>query len=147
MQVQDFMTKKVITAHCDMLVKEAAKLMVDHNISVLPIVNVDTELVGILTESDFVGREVEIPHALASIKQLFGQNFYFGDVESVYSSAKEATLQQVMTKRVHTIESTATLDELVRLMISKELKRVPVISQGKLIGIVTRKNLINAFLS
>ena len=111
----------------------------------MPIVNDDHLLVGIVTESDFVGKEVKVPHALASIKQLFGQKFYFGDIEKIYHDAKNKKLKDVMTKTVHTIAPDTSLDTIISMMMAKKLKRLPVIQDDKLVGIITRKNLIQAF--
>ncbi len=145
MKVKDFMTKDVITCTEDQSVAVAAKLMVENEFSVMPILNKEGELVGIVTESDFVGKEVSIPHALASIKQLFGQNFYFADVETLYAEAKNKKLSSVMSKNLKTVAPETSLSEVVDYMISKNIKRLPVVDGEVLVGIITRKNILKAF--
>lgn len=145
MKAKDFMTTNVITCTEDQSVADAAKLMVEKEFSVMPILNSEGKLVGIVTESDFVGKEVKVPHALASIKQLFGQNFYFNDVETLYAEAKNKKLSSVMSKNLKTIKPETSLSKVVNYMISKNIKRLPVVDGEKLVGIITRKNILKAF--
>ena len=147
MIVNEIMTRDVITGEENQTVEQAAKIMASKNISSLPVTNNQKELVGILTESDFVGKEKKIPHALASIKQLFGQLFYFEDVEEIYKKAKKRKLSEVMTKSPTTVTPTSTLTDVVNIMISKGFKRLPVIENKKLVGIVARRDILKAFVS
>ena len=146
MNISNFMTKDVVTCKQDQTVAQAAKIMVENNFSVMPVTDNESNIVGILTESDFVGKEVEIPHALASIKQLFGQLFYFGDIEPIYKNAKNKKLSEVMTKNPICLPPEANLTDVINLMISKKLKRIPVIQDNKVQGIVTRKDLLKAYV-
>lgn len=145
MKAIEFMTKDVFTCKLEDNVEDAAKSMIERGISVIPIVDESNHLTGIVTESDFIGKEVSIPHALASIKQLFGQMFYFGDVETIYLQAKGRKLKEIMTRKVTTITPGESLSDVVKLMISKNLKRLPVVEDGNLVGIVTRRDIIKAF--
>ena len=146
MDAKDFMTTNVITCKEDCSVKEAAQVMLDNSFSVLPVVDSSENLVGILTESDFVGKELEVPHALASIKQLFGQSFNVGDIELIYNKAKGKKVSEVMSKNLITANPETSLDRIVNMIISKNLKRVPIVNEQKIVGIITRKNLIRAFV-
>lgn len=145
MLVKEFMSSGVISCSEDKTVADAAKLMSEKGISTMPVVDGAGKLVGIVTESDFVGKDANIPHALASIKQLFGENYYFSDIEKIYQNAKDKKLADVMSKKLVTVEPSTTLSELVNLMSSKKLKRIPIIEGDKLVGIVTRKDLLKAF--
>lgn len=147
MNVTDIMTKDVISISQTKLVQDAADLMTEKDISALPIVDDNSNLVGIITESDFVGKAVEIPHALANIKQLFGQNFSGGNVEEICAKAKHKPLSEVMSTGIRTVTSDQTVTDVVNLMIEKDLKRIPVVEGKKLVGIVTRKDLMRAFSS
>ena len=146
MKVNEFMTKNVISCHQDQTVEEAAKIMAEKGFSVMPVVDNEKNLVGILTESDFVGKNANIPHALASIKELFGQIFYFNDVEPIYKKAKKRKLSEVMTKKPMTLNPDSSLSTVVDLMNSKGLKRIPIVNENKIVGIVTRKDLLKAFI-
>ncbi len=146
MNIDSVMTSKLITINPDMQVKDAAKIMCDNRISMLPVVNENSEIIGILTESDFLGKEVEIPHAMAKMKQIFGQNLSFNSLEKLYALVKEKKVGEVMTKKVKTVNSNTNMENFVEFMIDNHLKRVPVLKDNKLVGIVTRKDLIKSFL-
>ncbi len=145
MKASDFMTKNVKTCTPDQTVQDAASLMLDNDFSVIPVVDADGILQGIITESDFISREVEIPHAMVSLKHLFGQNFNSTDVEEIYKKSKDITLDKVMTKDVKVASPDDTLNDVVSKMSGKNLKRLPIVDNGKLVGIVTRKNILKAF--
>lgn len=145
MKAKDFMTKNVITCTEDQTVGEAAKVMVETEFGVLPIVNNENKLVGVVTETDFLGKEIIIPHALASIKQIFGQNFYFTDIESLYPEAKKKILSEVMSKNLKTVSPETTLSGVVDYMIAKDIRRLLVVENEILVGIITRKNILKAF--
>ena len=122
MKVDKFMTKTVVTCNQNQTVEDAAKIMLEKGFSVLPIVNESQDLVGILTESDFVSKEEPIAHALVSIKKLFGQIFYFNDVESLYQKAKKKKVSEVMTKHPITLSPDSSLTEVIN-MIASSLQR------------------------
>ena len=145
MKASDFMTKNVKTCSPDQTVQDAASLMLDNDFSVIPVVDADGILQGIITESDFISREVEIPHAMVSLKHLFGQNFNSTDVEEIYKKSKNITLDKVMTKDVKVASPDDSLNDVVSKMSGKNLKRLPIVDNGKLVGIVTRRNILKAF--
>jgi CBS domain-containing protein len=103
-------------------------------------------LVGIITESDFVGKKANIPHALASIKRLLGQNFYFDDIETLFAKAKKSPIEEVMTRHPKTVSPDFSLTDVVNMMIRHNLKRIPVIQDKKLVGIITRQDIMKAFI-
>lgn len=145
MEAKDFMTKEVVTCTETETVADAAHKMVEGSFSCMPVVDDKGHLTGIVTQSDFVGKEVSIPHVLASVKQLFSQNFYFGDIEQIYQKAKELPLKSVMSKNLVTISPDTELSVILKLMISKKLKRLPVVENNEMVGIITRKDIVKAF--
>jgi len=146
MNISEFMSSPAHSVGPDTTVEEGANLMCQHKVSALPVVDGDGAVIGIITESDFVGRDAKVPHALGTIKELFGQIHNFNDIEAVYKSAKDKKISDVMTKAVKTIDKGADLNDLLQMMSDTGLKRIPVTENGKLIGMVTRKDLIKAFL-
>lgn len=145
MNVSEFMTKEVISLTEDRTVEEAARLMMDKNIGALPIVDSQKKLVGIITESDFIGRDADIPHALASLKRVLGQVFYSGNIETLFNESRSKTLRAVMTELPKTISPENTLSDAVNMMTRHELKRIPVVQKGILVGIITRHDIVKAF--
>lgn len=145
MKAEDFMTKDVFSCKQSQTVGEAAALMAEKGCSVMPVVDDEGLLVGILTESDFVSKEVKVPHALASMKRLLGVTHYDGDIEAIYASAKKRKLEEVMEKNPKSISPDTSLNSIVSLMEDQKLKRLPVVENEKLVGIITRKDLLHAF--
>lgn len=145
MIASEFMTGNVHSLTQDRTVMDAAKLMLEKNISNIPIVDENFRLVGIITESDFIGKDAHIPHALASIKRVLGQIFYNNGVEDVFNKVKSLPLEKVMTRTPHTVSPDHTLSDVVYLMNSHHLKRIPVVKDHKLVGIITRHDIIRAF--
>ncbi|MFG1501306.1 CBS domain-containing protein [Halobacteriovorax sp. XZX-3] len=146
MDIKNIMTKTPITITENKSIRDAAKLMCDKKISALPVLNDDGDVVGIITESDFVGKEVEVPHAMAKLKQAFGQNLNFTQLEKSYEQIKEIRVGDVMSRNVKSLTEDTDLEGYVQFMIEKHIKRVPVIKDNKLVGIVTRKDIIKSFL-
>ena len=146
MIASDFMTKNVITCNENQTVEEAATLMADNGISVIPIVDDAGNLTGIITESDFITKIQSVPHAMVTLRSLFGKSFNSTDVEQIYKESKGKKLSEVMTKNPKTVDQDATLDEVVKFMGEKNFKRIPVVDgNGKVAGIITRTNVIKAF--
>lgn len=145
MQVKDFMTKDPFSCGKLATVGEAAAIMATNNISVLPVVDNEHHLVGILTATDFVGKEIDIPHALVSVKRLLGETYHNMSVEDIYAKAKDYPVEKVMTSRPTSISSDKSLDAVIDLMVRRNLKRLPVIDGKRLVGIISRKNIIRAF--
>lgn len=146
MKASEFMTKDVFSLTTDKTVQDAATLMLEHNISVIPVVDSAKNLVGIITESDFIGKDAHIPHALASIKRLLGQIFYHEGVEEIFMRAKNMVLENVMSRYPKTVSPDQSLNDVVDMMGKYNLKRVPVAQQGKLVGIITRHDILRAFM-
>lgn len=145
MLVSDFMNDDVVFLSQDQTVLDAAKLMMDKNISAIPIVDDEHHLVGIFTESDFTGKDAHIPHAMISLKRLLGQILYPQGTEEIYRKAKDLPLKDVMSTNPRSVELDYTLDDVVTVMNTYNLKRIPVVQGGKLMGIVTRHEIIKAF--
>lgn len=146
MIVSQFMTTNIFSLAADKTIQDAAELMIGKDISAVPIVDSTSNLVGIITESDFIGKNANIPHALASIKRLLGQLFYHEGVEEIFKKAKTMRLEEVMTRNPKTITPYQSLNDVVDMMSKYNLKRVPVAEGTKLVGMVTRHDILKAFM-
>jgi CBS domain-containing protein len=145
MGVSKFMTKDVISCNQNQTVADAAKVMIDKNIGGLPIVDDEGNLVGMITESDFVGKKVDVPHAMVSLTQLLGQTHYKGTVEEIFEKAKSSLLKDVMTTDPQTIDLPADLSVASSLMLKSNVSRLPVVDNGKLVGIITKRDILKSF--
>src|SRR5665213_480179 len=141
MLVEQIMTKPVISIEPSVSIGEAARLMLAHRISGLPVVK-DGVLVGLVTEADLlrrseIGTERKRPHWL---------EFFVGAgrVADEYVHAHGRKVEEVMTTRVETVGKTASVDQVVDLMTWRRIKRLPVVENGKVVGIVSRANVMRA---
>jgi CBS domain-containing protein len=144
MKVGEAMTRGVISIASESLMTKAAHMMLKYDVSGLPVVNAKGELVGIITEGDFLRR------AELGIEQNRGGWIRYvtdiGPLAAEYARSHGRKVSQVMTKHVVTITEDTSLEEVVRLMEDHRIKRVPVLRGDKLVGIVSRGNLLHAFI-
>jgi CBS domain-containing protein len=139
------MTRQVITVSPDAQVLQAVRLMLQNRISGLPVVDQQGHLVGIVTEGDFLRRaETNTERHRPSWLEFLTSP---GRLADEYVHAHGRKVEEVMSRNPHTVSEDATLEEVVRTMERKHIKRVPVLRQGKLVGIITRANLLHALAS
>jgi CBS-domain-containing membrane protein len=145
MQAKDVMSRDLVTIAADATVLQAARLMLQHHISGLPVVDASGNLVGILSEGDFLRRRETGTQRRRSrwLEFLMGP----GKIASEYTHSHGMRVSEVMTENVRTISEDTELEEIVELMERHRIKRVPVVRDGKLTGIVTRSNLMHAMVS
>jgi CBS domain-containing protein len=142
MKARDVMTTDVVTTRPDEPITTAIRLMLGHHISGLPVVDADGNLAGMLTEGDLL-RRVETGTRTRPprwIEFLRGPGARAEDF--VKSSARH--VGELMTREVKCVSEDTALDRIVELMERHHIKRVPVTANGRVVGIVTRANLIRA---
>jgi CBS domain-containing protein len=145
MQVKDVMTPKVISIEASESVVRAASLMLQNHISGLPVVDKDGELVGIVTEGDFLRRS-ELGTQRRRPKWL---EFIVGPgrLADEYAHASGRKVEEVMTADPVTVGENDSLQAVVDLMERRRIKRLPVMRAGRVVGIVSRANLMHALTS
>ena len=145
MNAKDVMTPCVLSIAPDASISAAARLMLQNKISGLPVIDDSGKLVGMITEGDFLRRaEIGTQRRRARwIEFLVGP----GRLADEYSRSSGRTISDVMTHDVHTVNVDAPLEQIVRMMERRRIKRVPVVAGGKVVGIVTRANLLRSLSS
>jgi CBS domain-containing protein len=145
MRVKDVMTPKVICADPDEAVVDAARRMLQYQISGLPVVDKKGELVGMVTEGDFL-RRGELGTQRRRPKWL---EFVIGPgkLAQEYVQASGRKVQDVMTPDPWTISEDESLEAVVDMMERRRIKRIPVTRDGRVVGIISRANLMHALAS
>jgi CBS domain-containing protein len=145
MNAKDVMTREVISVAPDATVLQAARVMLQHRISGLPVIDSAGKLVGIVSEGDFLRRRETQTERRRSrwLEFLMGP----GKMAAEYTQTHGNKVSEVMTDEVQTVDENAALEEIVELMERRRIKRVPVVRDGKVTGIVTRSNLMHAMVS
>lgn len=142
MNVSDLMTTSVVTVRANASITEAIGLMLEKGISGLPVVDAAGALVGIVTEGDFLRRgELGTErHRPRWLELLLGPH-RLAD-EYVHTHARK--VEDIMTRDVAAVTEDTPLDAVVRTMEKRRVKRLPVVRGGKIVGIISRANLVHA---
>jgi|SRR6516165_4897209 len=145
MRAADVMTPDPVCISPDASITDAIQLMLERKFSGLPVVDARGALVGIVTEGDLVRRTETGTQRKRSgwLEFLVGP----GRLATEYLQARSRKVEDVMTPDVRTVTENTTLDEIVHLMERHQINRVLVMRDGKLVGIVTRANLLHALAS
>lgn len=142
MNAKDVMTHSVVTIAPEAPIREAIARMIEHRISGLPVVDEDVGLVGIVTEGDLVRRTETGTDAPRRrwLEFLLGP----GAAADEYSRTHGRHVCDVMSSDVVTVQQDTPLPDVVRVMEEHSIKRVPVVDGKRVVGIISRANLIAA---
>ena len=147
MRAHQIMTRKVTTVKADTPVLDAANLMLQHHISCLPVVDETGRLIGMVSVGDFVRRS-EIGTQRPRIRWLEFLMGVVGKAAQDYVREHGRRVGEIMTQDdLCTATEDMPLSELVGLMERRNVKRIPVVREHTLIGIVTRTDLLRAVAS
>ncbi|MEN8233944.1 MAG: CBS domain-containing protein [Actinomycetota bacterium] len=137
MRVAEVMTSNVEVAHPDWTLKQAARTMIDAGVSGLPVVNDDGEVVGIVTEADFIEAEADrAPGRRRVFDTIFGEK----------KTRVPSTVGAAMTKDPIAIDRNATVTDAAKAMTEHRVRRLPVVTPDRrLEGIVSRSDIVAAF--
>ena len=144
MKAADVMTRNVLTVGPESSVAQAIRLMLDNNISGLPVLAADRKVVGILTEGDLLrrGETGTERHRPRWLEILMGPGRAAGD----YVRTHGRKVEDIMSTDLVNVAADTPLDEVVGLMERRRIKRVPVVEGDALIGIVSRADLLRSLL-
>ncbi len=142
MLAQEIMTRSVVTVRRDSSLQDAVTAMLDHGLSGLPVVDDGGRPVGMLSEGDLLrrselGTERKRPRWLAFLASP-------GRLAEEYTHTHGRLVADVMTDKVYSVAPDTPLQEVVQLMERHRIKRVPVLENGLLVGIISRANLLRA---
>lgn len=145
MLVQDVMTRDVITASPHAPIRELAQLMRRHSISALPVVDGKGKLVGIVTEIDLITRHAP-PRPPQYIPLLWGlipmRLDDYGSYKEQVRHILAVNAGQLMSREPATVRPGDTIEHAAELMIRPGHRSLPVLDNGKLVGIITRTDLV-----
>jgi CBS domain-containing protein len=145
MNAGDVMIREVVTVGPDTPVLQIVQLLLSRGISGVPVVDEDGALVGVVSEGDLL-RRVEIG---TEKRRGSWRSFFTGTatLAEEYVRSRGTVARDIMTREVVSVARTTPLAEIAELMEEKHIKRVPVLEDGRLVGLVSRSNLLRAFAS
>jgi CBS domain-containing protein len=142
MRARDVMTSRVVTVTEDASVPEVAKLLADRGISAVPVVDHENRVIGMVSEGDLLHR-IETGterHRAWWLDMVASTNRLALD----YIKSHSGSVRDVMTRDVISVADTTPVADIAILLEANRIKRVPVLRDGKLVGIVSRANLVRA---
>jgi CBS domain-containing protein len=143
--VGEIMQTDVITVGPDTTVRELASILAEKKISGVPVVDDDHEVVGMVSEADIIVQDAELhfPYyvpLLDSVIYLQSFNKFEDRLRKMFGSK----VKEIMSTEVMTIAPDASVRDAATLMADREINRLPVVAEGKLVGIVTRHDIVRA---
>jgi CBS domain-containing protein len=149
MKVADIMTKDVLALSPKDTVSKAIEKLAEHHVSGAPVVGDDGQVVGMVTETDILNamkkkckRLRMVYPSLSMVSVSFIECFDDKEIMDAFKQVASTKVSEMMTKQVVTASKDFELGEVVQLMNDKKVNRVPVISGKKLVGIVSRADII-----
>jgi CBS domain-containing protein len=131
----DIMTEHVITTHPDAAVKDIVHLMLRNRIGGMPVVNDEGNLCGVITSTDLL-------RVLGDLMI----NQTFGDYNKLFKD-RIVKVSEVMTKDVVSIKAESLIDDVIKLSVYKGIHTFPVMENGKVVGILGKRDILNAGFS
>lgn len=144
MTAKDIMKRQVIYVKATDTVEEIIKILLQNNVSGVPVINENKEIVGMVTEQDLITREKGLNissyiHFLGSILSIDGVDKYNEDLKKIVSRVAK----EIMSSPVYSVSEDSTLSEIASIMVNRHINRVPVIDkERKLVGIIGRSDLL-----
>ncbi len=138
--IEDVMTRHVVTVHPETRVQEAARLMIVHRISGLPVVDASGRVVGMISDGDLILRQKR-----PSLRPWWRSFFDNGErLARDYQKRVGLTVGAVMTRPALVISPVFGIETAAAILDNRQIRRLPVVRDGQLVGIVSRGDLIKA---
>lgn len=148
MIARDVMTTKVISVHRDTPMRDIARTLLDNHISAVPVVDEAGRPIGIVSEGDLVARNDGNREARRDWWiSLLAEGERLNEEFLEYARTDKRTAHQIMVAPVVTVAEDASLEEVARVLASYRIKRVPVLAHRRMVGIVSRADLLRALVA
>ena len=148
MLAKDVMSRNVITVKADTSIREIAAMLVKEQISGMPVVDQEDNIIGIVSESDLMHKEMSprIPDAVNILGAII---FYRGlrEYQEAFRKMAATTAAEIMTEHVISVQEDEDISQVGQLMMDHHIKRVPVLAGKKLVGIISRSDMVRMLLT
>lgn len=142
MLARELMNTEVITAGAETLLGDVASMMVEHQVDGLPVVDDDGRLVGMITATDFLRLLLPNPVRFLDVKLYLGAGRLH---QELVQETAELRAADVMSRHTWTVPEDAPLDKIVGLMGEHAVRHVPVTSDGRVVGVIHRLDVVRLF--
>ena len=146
-KAEDIMTKKVIVVHPETEIVQAARLLLEHHINGLPVVDQEGHLEGMICQDDLITQQKKIPLPsyfilLDSLIPLTSQK----DLEKALKKMAAVTVAEAMSSDPITVDPETELEEIATRMVQYNIHTVPVLDQGRLVGIIGKEDILKTLM-
>ena len=142
LKARDIMARDVITVKPTTIIEELARVLVKYQISGAPVVDDNGNLEGIVTENDLIGQNSRLH--IPTVLRLFDAFIPLGTsrLENEIKKMAASTVRDICTKDVITVDEETSIEDIASIMTEKKIHLLPVLQEGKLTGIIGKKDLI-----
>lgn len=145
MQVREIMSSPAITVGPETKIPEIARVMREQQISGVPVVDAEGQLLGLITELDLIERNAPLrePRYLAVLSGLIPVSLdEYRDYKDQVRHVLATNAKELMNKEVHTVAPDADLETVMQLMTDPSNISLPVVDMGRIVGVITRTDLV-----
>jgi CBS domain-containing protein len=148
MKAHDIMSKPVVSVHPDTPLRKIARLLLDKGISAVPVVDDNGAPIGMVSESDLIRPERAAREAWRqSWLEIFAEGEPLAPELLAWLQSQNNSARAVMSAPVITVGEDTELGEIARMLVAHRIKRVPVVRDGRVTGIIARDDLLRALAS
>jgi len=146
-KAKDIMTRDIVTVYPETDILQAAKLLLEKHFNGLPVVDHEGRLLGILCQDDLIVQQKQVPvpsvfTLLDGMIPLFSGKQLEKEVEKMMAM----TVSQAMTPNPRTVETETALEDIATLMVRKNIHTLPVLDEGKLVGIIGKEDVLRTLM-
>ena len=148
LKVKDIMTKDVITISPETEIAYATKLLLEKRINGAPVVDAEGTLVGILCQSDLIAQQKKLPiPSLFTLLDGFISLTSMKHIERAVQKVSAITVADAMTPNPVTVQPDGTIEEVATMMVDRNYHSLPVVDEGKLVGILGKEDILRTLMS
>ena len=147
LKARDIMKRELITVSPETSVTDAANILLEKHVNGLPVVDENGHLVGIICQSDLVAQQMRLP--VPSVFNLLDGLIPLGSPRSLEKEVRKIaaiTVLEAMSVNPVTVSPETSLEEIATLMVSKSFHTLPVLEQGKLVGIIGKEDVLRTLI-
>lgn len=145
--VKDLMTTPALTVREDALAPEIARLMREKDVGSVIVVKADRTLAGIITEADFTGVGRCVPFSLELAPVILGlRAANLDELKRIYSQARQLTARDIMHDKVVTVRESDPIGQAVKTMMTTGHKHLPVVREGRPVGMLARHDVLKLLM-
>lgn len=148
LKARDIMTKEVISVYPETEVAQAARLLLEHRINGLPVLDQEEHLIGIICQSDLIAQQKKIP--LPSFFILLDSVIQLPSIKNIEKELQKIaaiTVKDAMTPNPVTVDPDTSLEDIATLMVKNNIHTLPVLDQGRLVGIIGKEDILRTLMS